>query len=71
MAYVIMTCSTTGKPVNTGVRVDYRDFVRSVLENNVLHCPICGRPHVWNRDRVRLEPETPAEAEELRNILAF
>jgi hypothetical protein len=54
---VLMMCSVTGELVDTSVAVDPDEFYRSELENHVFSCTVCGKPHVWNKERVRLELE--------------
>jgi predicted RNA-binding Zn-ribbon protein involved in translation (DUF1610 family) len=57
LARVLLMCSVTGELVDTSIAVDPDEFSRSELENHVFSCPICGKPHVWNKERVRLKFE--------------
>jgi endogenous inhibitor of DNA gyrase (YacG/DUF329 family) len=46
---ISITCSTTGKPVSTGMTMEPESFYRSVLTGTSVKCPHCGLTHVWSK----------------------
>lgn len=45
----MIECPETGKPVSTGMAMDKKSFQSSVLKNNTLKCPKCGKKHTWDK----------------------
>ena len=56
MPRVMIKCSKTGKPVDTGMVFDKASFESSNLINNTIgRCPHCGENHTWNKEDAYLE----------------
>ena len=49
MSRLLITCPETGKPVYTGLNMEWLNLEASELGENVLDCPACGRRHSWTK----------------------
>jgi hypothetical protein len=55
MPRVMIKCPNTNKLVSTGFFMDKSSFDSSVLTNNSILCPACGKKHTWSKSEAVLE----------------
>lgn len=54
MSRVLITCPETGKPVYTGLNMEWLNLDASQLGEYELDCPECGKRHRWTKRDCRL-----------------
>ena len=47
MSAVMTFCPATGRSVSTAIEMEPDDFRRLPRLAATMHCPACGREHVW------------------------
>jgi hypothetical protein len=57
---VMIRCSQTGEPLQTGIVMSAEVFAVSTLTNNTVRCPHCAQPHTWSKNDAWVdEPPAP------------
>ena len=49
MPRVMIECPETGRPVYTGINLNWETFESYRFDSQTLSCPECGRQHQWSR----------------------
>lgn len=49
MPQIMITCPETGKPIYTGMNLDWFAFESTQLGKASLECPKCGEVHEWGK----------------------
>ena len=49
MPQLLIDCPETGRPVYTGLNLDWFAFESTDLAETALQCPECGGRHVWSK----------------------
>ena len=52
---VFITCPVTGRPINTGVSMDRKEFEAPAQAAHETGCPHCGQTHAWTKENARLK----------------
>ena len=56
LGVLMLTCSTTGQAVDTGVCYDADDLSRANAAKLRMHCHHCGKTHIFNFADAKLRP---------------
>ncbi len=59
MPEVLVNCSVTGKPINTGISMSKEHFESATMRGNSVQCPHCQQMHTWDKEDAYLEKEKP------------
>ena len=54
---IMINCSTTGKPVMTGISMNSFLFRNATIEAREVRCPHCGTVHIWSKKDAHLAGE--------------
>ncbi len=57
MARVLITCPETGKPIYTGLNLEWDTFESTRIGERTIECRECGKVHVWQRADADLDED--------------
>lgn len=57
MSRLLITCPETGKPVYTGLNMEWYALEAAQLGEQELDCPECGRRHRWTKQDAILQSD--------------
>lgn len=60
MGHIILRCPSTGRPVDTGIRLPRSVFEAYRPRNAKTFCHHCNRLHPWSKELMALDDEDPA-----------
>lgn len=57
MGRIILNCPSTGRRLDTGIRLPRKVFESYLPKNAKSFCPYCHRTHVWSKQLMELDDE--------------
>lgn len=59
MGRILLICPSTGRRLDTGIRLPHKVFEAYRPKNAKSFCPYCHRTHVWSKELMELADEDP------------